>query len=50
MEEGRGREGGGGRGGEGRYWWWCWIMTNYDGKLKTPRIVMDDINNRKQQI
>ena len=26
------------------------IMTNYEVKLKTPRIVMDDINNRKQQI
>ena len=48
----RARLGGGGGEGAGRwYWWcWCWIMTNYEGKLKTPRIVMDDINNRKQQI
>ena len=36
--EGRGRGGGGE------------IMTNYEVKLKTPRIVMDGINNRKQQI
>ena len=38
----RAREGEGRGGGE--------IMTNYEVKLKTPRIVMDGINNRKQQI